>query len=82
MQVHGRGIMKAVLQGFAGVAPRRSVPGNVPPFFQLLTIAPKSVVPNLVEMLGILMSKSGEACCCDVVERDIIRRQFFFSFGI
>lgn len=36
LQAHGRAIMKAVLWGFAGVAPR-------------------SVVPNLIEMLGTLI---------------------------
>lgn len=37
---HGRSLMRAVLQGFAGVAPR-------------------SVVPNLIEVLGTLMSRAG-----------------------
>ncbi|KAF9443602.1 ARM repeat-containing protein [Macrolepiota fuliginosa MF-IS2] len=37
---HGRPLMRAVLQGFAGVAPR-------------------SVVPNLIEVLGTLMSRAG-----------------------
>ncbi|KAF6748259.1 armadillo-type protein [Ephemerocybe angulata] len=36
---HGRSITRAILQGFAGVAPR-------------------SVVPNLIEMLGALMNRS------------------------
>ncbi|TEB20164.1 ARM repeat-containing protein [Coprinellus micaceus] len=36
---HGRAITRAILQGFAGVAPR-------------------SVVPNLIEMLGALMNRS------------------------
>ncbi|PPQ95113.1 hypothetical protein CVT25_011656 [Psilocybe cyanescens] len=39
MAAHGRSIMKAVLEGFAGVAPR-------------------SVVPNLIEMLGTLLSRA------------------------
>ncbi|KAJ3573233.1 hypothetical protein NP233_g2568 [Leucocoprinus birnbaumii] len=37
---HGRSLMHAVLQGFAGIAPR-------------------SVVPNLIEVLGTLMSRAG-----------------------
>ncbi|KAF5347245.1 hypothetical protein D9756_009920 [Leucocoprinus leucothites] len=37
---HGRALMRAVLQGFAGIAPR-------------------SVVPNLIEILGTLMSRAG-----------------------
>lgn len=40
MQAHGRSIMKAVLEGFAGVAPR-------------------SVVPNLIEMLSTLLGRAG-----------------------
>lgn len=39
LATHGPSIMRAVLQGFAGVAPR-------------------SVVPNLIEMLGMLMNRS------------------------
>ncbi|TFK33337.1 armadillo-type protein [Crucibulum laeve] len=40
LATHGPSIMRAVLQGFAAVAPR-------------------SVVPNLIEMLGTLMSRAG-----------------------
>ncbi|KAF8064415.1 armadillo-type protein [Lyophyllum atratum] len=40
LQVHGRRIMKAVLEGFASVAPR-------------------SVVPNLIEILGTLLGRGG-----------------------
>ncbi|KAF9456910.1 armadillo-type protein [Collybia nuda] len=40
MQAHGRSITKAVLEGFASVAPR-------------------SVVPNLIELLGTLLSRAG-----------------------
>ncbi|KAG6908732.1 hypothetical protein DXG01_003577 [Tephrocybe rancida] len=40
LQVHGRRIMKAVLEGFASVAPR-------------------SVLPNLTEILGTLLSRAG-----------------------
>ncbi|KAF5376630.1 hypothetical protein D9615_007856 [Tricholomella constricta] len=40
LQVHGRSIMKAALEGFASVAPR-------------------SVVPNLIEILGTLLSRAG-----------------------
>ncbi|KAH9477137.1 Importin-13 [Psilocybe cubensis] len=39
MAVHGRAIMQAILEGFAGVAPR-------------------SAVPNLIEMLGTLLSRA------------------------
>ncbi|CAA7262307.1 unnamed protein product [Cyclocybe aegerita] len=39
LTAHGRSIMRAVLEGFAGVAPR-------------------SVVPNLIEMLGTLLSRA------------------------
>lgn len=39
MAKHGRALMRAVLQGFAGVAPR-------------------SAVPNLIEMLGTLVNRS------------------------
>lgn len=39
MAAHGRAIMQAVLEGFAGVAPR-------------------SAVPNLIEMLGTLLSRA------------------------
>ena len=39
MAKHGRALMRAVLQGFAGVAPR-------------------SAVPNLIEMLGTLINRS------------------------
>lgn len=38
LQTHGRAMMRAVLVGFAGVAPR-------------------SVVPNLIEILGMLLGK-------------------------
>jgi len=38
--VHGRALMRAVLQGFAGVSPR-------------------SVAPNLIEVLSTLMSRAG-----------------------
>jgi len=37
---HGRALMRAVLQGFAGVSPR-------------------SVAPNLIEVLSTLMSRAG-----------------------
>ncbi|KAG6853078.1 hypothetical protein C0991_007008 [Blastosporella zonata] len=40
LQLHGRRIMKAVLEGFASVAPR-------------------SVMPNLIEILGTLLSRAG-----------------------
>ncbi|KAG6844171.1 hypothetical protein H0H87_009290 [Tephrocybe sp. NHM501043] len=40
LQVQGRRIMKAVLEGFASVAPR-------------------SVMPNLIEILGTLLSRAG-----------------------
>lgn len=39
LMTHGRPIMRAVLEGFAGVAPR-------------------SVVPNLIELLGTLLSRA------------------------
>ncbi|KDR78193.1 hypothetical protein GALMADRAFT_65460 [Galerina marginata CBS 339.88] len=42
MTTHGRSLMRAILQGFAGVAPR-------------------SVVPNLIEMLGTLLSRASGA---------------------
>ncbi|KAF9471249.1 ARM repeat-containing protein [Pholiota conissans] len=42
LQSHGRALMRAILQGFAGVAPR-------------------SVVPNLIEILGTLLSRATEA---------------------
>ncbi|KAF8962197.1 armadillo-type protein [Flammula alnicola] len=42
LTTHGRALMRAVLQGFAGVAPR-------------------SVVPNLIEILGTLLSRAGDA---------------------
>ncbi|PFH48182.1 hypothetical protein AMATHDRAFT_66058 [Amanita thiersii Skay4041] len=41
LQTHGRAIMRAVLEGFAGVAPR-------------------SAMPNLIEMLGTLLNRTGD----------------------
>lgn len=42
LQSHGRAIMRAILEGFAGVAPRSSM-------------------PNLIEMLGtLLLNRSGD----------------------
>ncbi|KAK2462484.1 hypothetical protein APHAL10511_005454 [Amanita phalloides] len=41
LQTHGRAIMRAILEGFAGVAPR-------------------SAMPNLIEMLGTLLNRSGD----------------------
>ncbi|KAF8632069.1 hypothetical protein AX15_002067 [Amanita polypyramis BW_CC] len=41
LQTHGRAIMRAVLEGFAGVAPR-------------------SAMPNLIEILGTLLNRSGD----------------------
>ncbi|KAG5635745.1 hypothetical protein H0H81_010228 [Sphagnurus paluster] len=59
LRAHGMRIMKAILEGFANIAPRR--------FERLFSSKPPanfssplpSVVPNLIEILGTLLSRAG-----------------------
>lgn len=58
IQLYGRRIMKAVLEGFASVAPRRYLFLFVS-LHKELTSFLHSVVPNLIEILGTLLSRAG-----------------------
>ncbi|KAG6828197.1 hypothetical protein H0H92_008816 [Tricholoma furcatifolium] len=57
LQHYGRRIMKAILEGFASIAPRRFVLVSLK-LAEALTRC-HSVVPNLIEILGTLLSRAG-----------------------